>query len=203
VRPWPSCALLLTAAVGLMACGGGCGQRHATPTPRPAPAAPRVEQLPCAADFGTPKREWFRARYPRWSLRIGPVTFLDVRRRGAHAARTPLARRGGAKFPVLLEPNRSVSIAIARESRHRRLRDPHQPLRRSAPAPVPDNAYAAVHLQGCPPIPRGARLAPNIDGTFFATFMAIARDACVPLEVTPDGEATIRRVVSLGAGRRT
>jgi hypothetical protein len=26
-----------------------------------------------------------------------------------------------------------------------------------------------------------ARIAPEIDGAFFATFMAIARDACVPL----------------------
>jgi hypothetical protein len=66
---------------------------------------------------------------------------------------------------------------------------------------VPATAYAAVHLQGCPPIPREARVAPDIDGTFFATFVAIARAACVPLEVTPDGGHTIRRVVSLGAGR--
>jgi hypothetical protein len=196
VRRWPSCALLLLGA-WLLACGGGASERDARPTPPPKPLAPRVQQLPCAAGFGTPKREWFRARYPRWSLRVGPVTFLDVRR----AAHAPLARRGGTKLPVLLAPNRKVTIAIGSGARDAvgfvKLTNPFP----NGPGPVPATAYAAVHLQGCPPIPREARVAPDIDGTFFATFVAIARAACVPLEVTPDGGRTIRRVVSLGAGR--
>jgi hypothetical protein len=196
VRPLLPCpSLVLAVAVGLTACGGGTAERHATPAPRP--AALRVQQLSCAAGFGGAKPEWFRARYPRWSLRIGPVTFLDVRR----AAREPLARRGGTKLPVLLEPNRNVTIVIGAD-----LRDavgfvrPTNPFP-SGPGSVPEAAYAAVRLHGCPPIPREMRVAPEIDGTFFATFIAIARNACVPLEVIPDGARTIRRVVSLGAGR--
>jgi hypothetical protein len=35
-------------------------------------------------------------------------------------------------------------------------------------------------------MPREARIAPEIGGVFFATFIAIAGDACVPLEVTSD-----------------
>jgi hypothetical protein len=155
VRPWPLCALLLTAAVGLRACGGDAAERGATPTPRPGPAALWVQRLPCAAGFGSPKREWFRARYPRWSLRIGPVTFLDVRR----AAREPLARRGGAKFPVLLKPNRSVTIAIGVQAREAvGLVGPSNPFP-AGPGAVPDNAYAAVHLHGWPANPARARIA--------------------------------------------
>jgi hypothetical protein len=200
VRSWLSCAsLVLAAAVGLVACGGGAAEHRATPTRRAEPAGPRVQQLSCAAGFGTPKRQWFRARYPRWSLRIGPVTFLDVRR----AAREPLARRGGEKLRVLDEPNRDVTIAIGAEARDAvGFVAPTNPFP-AGPGAVPENAYAAVHLHGCPPIPREARVAPDVDGTFFATFIAIARNACVPFDVTPDSGRTIRRVVSLGAGRCT
>lgn len=158
-----------------------------------------MQRLSCAAAFGSPQRAWFHARYPRWSLQIGPVTFLDVRR----AARAPLARRGGAKFPVLLEPDRDVTIAIGREARDAAGFVALYNGFPAGPGPVPENAYAAVHLEGCPPMPREARVAPEIDGVFFATFMAIARDACVPLEVTPDGGRMVRRIVSLGAGRCT
>jgi hypothetical protein len=52
-------------------------------------------------------------------------------------------------------------------------------------------------------MPREARIAPEVGGVFFVTFIAIAGDACVPLEVTPDRGRMIRRVVSLGAGRCT
>jgi len=187
--------LVFAAAVGLVACGGAAADRDATIAPHP--AALRVQRLPCAAGFGTAKREWFRARYPRWSLRIGPVILLDVRR----AAREPLASRGGAKLPVLLEPNRNVTIAIGAEARDAvGFVKPTNPFP-TGPGSVPESAYAAVHLQGCPPIPRDVRVAPEIDGTFFATFIAIARNACVPLEVAPDRGRTIRRVVSRGAGR--
>ncbi len=96
---------------------------------------------------------------------------------------------------MLLKPNRSMTIAIGVQAREAvGFVGPSNPFP-AGPGAVPDNAYAAVHLQGWPANPARARIAPEIDGTFFATFMAIARDARVPLEVTPDGGRTIRRVV--------
>jgi hypothetical protein len=191
-----SCVLVAAGCIGV---GSDADDGRAGSSARSASSELRVQRLPCSAAFGSPRREWFRARYPRWSVRIGPVTFLDARR----AARAPLARRGGTKLPVLLEPNRDVTIAIAGEARDAAGFVAHYNGFPPGPGPVPDNAYAALRLEGCPPTPREVRIAPEIDGVFFATFMAIARDACVPLEVTPDRGRVIRRVVSLGAGRCT
>jgi hypothetical protein len=196
MRQWPCCVPVLAATVGLVACGGGAHESRA-PDRRSGPPELRVQRLACAAAFGSPRRDWFHARYPRWSLRIGPVTFLDLRR----AATRPLAQRGEAKFPVLLEPNRDVTIAIGQEARDAAGFVALYNGFPAGPGPVPDNAYAAIHLEGCPPTPRAARIAPATDGVFFATFLAIARDACVPFEITPDRGQMIRRIVSLGAGR--
>jgi len=103
--------------------------------------------------------------------------------------------------PVLLAPNPSVTIAISREARtaiglvkptNRFPLRTYASARRRLRRHPRRGLHAALH---------GVRVAPEIGGVFYATYLAIARDACVPLDVTPDGGPTIRQIGSLGTGR--
>jgi len=66
---------------------------------------------------------------------------------------------------------------------------------------VPDDAYAAIHLEGCTPHSAACASHPRSARVLDATYLAMPRNACVPLDVTPDGGPTIRRIGSPSTGR--
>jgi hypothetical protein len=192
-------ALVLAVVVTMLAACGGKDRSHAAPS-REARAAQsqalegeRVLRLPCDKTWVPNRRTFADPHWRRRSVRMGPVTFMLMRT----AANLPVAAYGSIKFRTLVEPDTPVAIAIGAEAR----RDVGFYVTNvESGGQLPPNAKPTLALAGCPAVDRSLRVERGVSGVGYPVFLAVARNRCVPLQVTVPGQRPIKRVVSLGAG---
>jgi hypothetical protein len=167
----------------LVGCGGS--SPGGAPVER---AAPRGVQLTCDdRPLGA-----VRGGGGAGSIRLGPVELLGLGRLGGAG----VARRGGAKVPLLVEPDTAVTIRI--DAPRDSVAFIPQPLGVFPPgrpyAPLPPEASATLTVAACAP-------APGADSrVYLPSFVAIARPACARLEVEGGDGGGAARTVSFGAG---
>src|SRR6059058_2054438 len=133
----------------LVACGGGGS--HGTADS--AASVPREELRTGCSESWTPNARTFANR--RWrseSIRIGPVTLLNVKR----LARVHLRDLGvsSVKIRALVRPRTAVMIAIGHDARDVA---GFVPLSNGGIAGI-DAAKSSLSLQGCPAVPRDLQI---------------------------------------------
>ena len=125
-------------------------------------------------------------------MTAGPVTFLNARR----LAGIRIARDGSAKIRTLVAPRTPVTIAIGRTARRTA---GFVPLTNGGTAGI-EASRPLLRLEGCDGVPPSEQAIRGLADVGFPVSVAATRKSCIPFEVTPDGGATSRVVVSLGAG---
>jgi hypothetical protein len=194
---------LATAVVALAAAQigrGHTGDKDQRPTPPV--SIERAMRLSCERSW-TPTPRTLVGGWRQSSIRAGSVTLL-LARRLAHA---PMGSDGRAvKIPTLVHPRTPVTIAIGRSGRSTA---GFVPLERSGQTAVPmTDTDGTLRLDGCDTapieqradVPKRLRSVRELSDVGYPLTIAVARPACVPLEITT-ADRTISRTISIGAGR--
>jgi hypothetical protein len=194
---------LATAVVALAAVQIACGHTgDKAERPSQPPSTKRAMRLSCQRSW-TPTPRTLVGGWRQSSIRAGSVTLL-LARRLAHA---PIGGDGRAvKIPTLVHPRTPVTIAIGRSGRSTA---GFVPLERSGQTAVPmADTDGTLLLEGCDAapieqradVPKRLRSVRELSDVGYPLTIAVARPACVALEITAAGR-TIRRTISIGAGR--
>jgi len=160
----------------------------------PPAAAPPVAAPPPGDRVGCSEQS--SARFPgayadRRNLVAGPLALVG----GATFTDAATARRfGGNKYPLLLRPGRTVTVALARTARA------NAGLSYGSHEDGDgDDSRDAITFTACSERRSGSRADGRV--TFWSGFVTVREPACVPLDVHLDGEASPRRV-RIELGRR-
>jgi hypothetical protein len=202
VRTVVTFGTIATVVVALATAEFGCGNNSdkAERPSRPV-SAERAMHVTCERSW-TPTLRTFGAAWRQNSVRAGSVTLLQARRL-AHA---PIGNDGRAvKIRTLVHPRTPVTIAIGRSGRSIA---GIVPLERSGQGVPMAETQGTLLLDGCDvgpieqraDVPKRLRSLRELGDVGFPLTIAVARPACVPLEITTAGN-TIRRTISIGAGR--
>jgi|GEM_PF-2925552 len=162
--------------------------------PAPVAAAPSLT-VPAPAERTVGCREQSGARFPgayrdRGNLVVGPLALIG----GATFTDAATARRfDGNKYPLLLRPGHTVTIALAPSARA------NAGLSYGSHDDFSTQTDDVISFVAC----SGRRSGSRADGrvTFWSGFVTVREPACVPLDVHVDGTATPRRV-RIELGRR-
>jgi hypothetical protein len=166
----------------------GCGGDDDPPDRRETPPQGvrlRCDEAPISAGDGAP-------RSTRGSITLGPVELAGLGRLDDPS----VARRGGVKIPLLVEPWESATIRIiAPRGALGFIPQPPGVFPPGRPSsPLPENASSTLTTEGCAPRPGSE------PRSFLPSFIAIARPACARFEVRDARGSVARRSVSIGAG---
>jgi hypothetical protein len=166
-------------------CAAGCGGDPPERRAEPPPAGVRLTCDDAIQGAGPP-------RATRGSITLGPVELAGLGR----LRDSSIARRGGVKIPLLVEPWNAVTIRIV-APRGALGFIPHPP--RVFPpgrpsSPLPEDSSSTLTTEGCAPRPG------SDPRSFLPSFVAIARPACARFEVRDARGSVARRTVSIGAG---
>jgi hypothetical protein len=190
------------AVVAVTAAAVGCGRSSDRLRPsRPASTEP-IMRLTCERSWTPSARTFGVGDWRRSSVRAESVTLLRARR----LADAPIGADGRAvKIRTLVHPRTPVTIAIGRASR---AIAGFVALERAGQAVPMAQTDGTLRLDGCDAapveqradVPRRLRGVRELGYVGFPLTIAVARPACVALEITA-GRATTRRTISIGAGR--